>query len=366
MDFDLARLLEKTLTIDELLAQSLNEEMDEGIILKSEGLNQWCKSASNGDWSLFEKRLARDNESIQSALRKLNTKLSDDDPEWHERAKKIYDLITNQNYVNSEITNIENRFPFQHLYEPIIGSLASELRLKIDTKNIALLSEEAWNSLTDQLLEKLSALHAAILYKLFIEKTKLFSENPDSNLTKPHSRSDIYKSFIQEVKSFQYKKIIEEYPVLLRCATEICDQWLFAATSLIQRLNSDYTVIKTELDPTLPTAKFAEGVVVEVTGGLSDPHNDGQTVQIIKFKTGLKVVYKPKTLKIDVAWNSLINDLNESNAPIDLSIAKVVDKEKYGWSEFVSHASVIDSSEFAGFYKRSGALLCTIISLWSY
>src|SRR5262249_19189651 len=88
-----------------------------------------------------------------------------------------------------------------------------------------------------------------------------------------------------------------------------------------------------------------------------DPHNNGRFVQVVVFEDGTRVVYKPKDLRVDVAWHALVGRLNRSGAPVELKAAAAVARGGYGWAGFVSHAGCTDTDAGAQFYRRAGAWL---------
>ena len=55
-----------------------------------------------------------------------------------------------------------------------------------------------------------------------------------------------------------------------------------------------------------------------VEGDLSDRHNGGHSVLIVTFEDGARVAYKPKDLRLDVAWHDLIARLNRTEPPLEL------------------------------------------------
>ena len=98
------------------------------------------------------------------------------------------------------------------------------------------------------------------------------------------------------------------------------------------------------------------GAVARIQGGLSDPHRGGRSVLLVEFDDGLRALYKPKDLRIDVAWQRLVERLN-ARAPIDLRVAHALARDGYGWTEFVEHTECRGRHEFASFFRRAGAWL---------
>jgi type 2 lantibiotic biosynthesis protein LanM len=100
--------------------------------------------------------------------------------------------------------------------------------------------------------------------------------------------------------------------------------------------------------------------VVRVEGGLSDPHRGGHSVLLVAFGDGRRVMYKPKDLRVDEAWCSLIDALNGQHAPVALRTARTVVRDGYGWSEFIEHVGCADERGPARFFRRAGAWLALL------
>src|SRR5262249_30999376 len=154
------------------------------------------------------------------------------------------------------------------------------------------------------------------------------------------------------MKASGLRRLFDEKPVLLRLIAAITRQWIDNSRELALRLHTDQSILCRDL----LSCKHM-GCVVGVQSGLSDPHNHGHSVQILTFEDGAKVVYKPKDLRVDVAFERLITRLNLAGAPIELRTARTIAKEGYGWSEFVVHRACSDHGDFARFFYRAGAWL---------
>lgn len=99
------------------------------------------------------------------------------------------------------------------------------------------------------------------------------------------------------------------------------------------------------------------GRALEVRSGLSDPHNGGRTVAIVRFASGLRVVYKPRAVGLEAAFHHLVAWWNEWAGPLTLFAPGVIDRGAYGWMEFVTHEACADRAAARRYWARAGALL---------
>ncbi|MDJ0691518.1 MAG: type 2 lanthipeptide synthetase LanM family protein [Xenococcaceae cyanobacterium MO_188.B32] len=105
------------------------------------------------------------------------------------------------------------------------------------------------------------------------------------------------------------------------------------------------------------------GKVSEIKASLSDPHNQGRTVILLTWESGLKLVYKPKDLGLEVAWNQFLDWCNHQSQLLELKVIQVLNQQDYGWVEYVEHQPCTDQAAVERFYQRAGMLLCLIYAL---
>src|SRR4029450_11524225 len=95
--------------------------------------------------------------------------------------------------------------------------------------------------------------------------------------------------------------LLQEYPVLARQLVLRIDQWVAFSLEFLRHLSADYGAIGGGFG-----REHNPGVLIEVQGGAGDSHRGGRSVLIAKFSSGFRVVYKPKSLAVDVHLQELL------------------------------------------------------------
>ena len=121
---------------------------------------------------------------------------------------------------------------------------------------------------------------------------------------------------------------------------------------LLRRLAADRPKIEAALGGGRPA-----GQALEVRSGLSDPHDGGRTVAVVRFASGLRVVYKPRPVGLEAAFGRLLQWWNRSAGGLELVVPRVVVRRGYGWMEFVDHAACPDRQAAGHYYERAGVLI---------
>jgi type 2 lantibiotic biosynthesis protein LanM len=348
------RLMVRAATIDELLTDAfepLPGQKDDADVA-ARRLAAWCRSCAGGDWALFERRLERDGLSIGQVLARFATvrrKASAPTPVWIEDTIWIEAALTGS--ADDIATTVHpGAYAFEHLFASVVEEADARLWVGIDPRIRTNLTDSARASLRHLLLNQLCDLCGSALYQRYI-KAKNSSTTPSPESEQSGSRWH-YHRFIAEMKAGGIRHLFEEKPVLARLIAAITRQWIDTSREFVTRLDADLVTIRQDLFRSTSRSR-----AVSIEGGLSDPHNGGHAVHIVRFEDGSQVVYKPKDLRLDAVWHDVVERLNRAGAPVDLRAARAIARDGYGWSEYIEHAGCTNQEGVGRFFRRAGAWL---------
>jgi class II lanthipeptide synthase len=357
MDAFYKRLVVRAATIDELLSDDFEvlpgQKGDADLAARR--LAAWCQSSASGDWSLFGQRLQRDGWAIDETLKRFATirrKASVPSPAW------IADAIWIETALQSPAKSADHPpdgyepYAFEHLFKPLVVQAAERLWSSLDQRTVDNLTESARGRLRYSLLRELSNLCAPAIYEQFVIARKAGEAAHDPPKAKQACSTSRYDQFVTDMKAGGFRRLFEDKPVLLRLIAVMTRQWIETSREFVLRLAADLPAIRRDI-----LRSNAESPVATIEGDLSDPHNGGRSVRIVTFADGSRVVYKPKDLRLDIAWHTLIERLNHANPPIELKVVRAITRDGYGWTEFISHAGCADREGCKRFFKRAGAWL---------
>jgi type 2 lantibiotic biosynthesis protein LanM len=364
-------------------------------------MTHWCQVVAQGNWEIFHKRLAWDGLDVDRVRSVLGTvRLNEDSPlpNWAETLNEVIQTAREFNWhldtIDSdtqsiEVEEAENLLPFEDLLLPAIlvarqklfNNLGCCASLSLDPFPLELLSIDAYVTLENSLLMQLVSLCVKTLesefsrfrplgYKLF----NLLAEEQTATKNKEH-----YNAFVVNLLQDGLLAFFQKYPVLGRLVATAIDLWVEATSEFLQRLKADQAEIE-QLFLAKPLSKETDrdgissplfsacsdsqlGRVIAIKSNLSDPHNRGRSVILIEFESELKLVYKPKNLGLEVAYNQFLDWCNQHGVPLPFKVLKVCDRQTYGWVEYVKHQPLEDDLAAQRFYQRSGALLCILYLL---
>ena len=150
-----------------------------------------------------------------------------------------------------------------------------------------------------------------------------------------------------------HKYLLNKYPVLYRCIYEILEQDLNNTQQFLKRLSNDLKEIQSEF------MEEQNLKLVNIIKGAGDKHNKGQSVIICDFEQNNRIIYKPRSLKIDTIFSHLTSLLNKNDKIIyKLNDIKTISKEYYGWQENIQNKDCKNENEVNQCYYRLGLLIC--------
>lgn len=152
--------------------------------------------------------------------------------------------------------------------------------------------------------------------------------------------------------------LLEEYPVLARQLVTKVEQTTNALVEILMRLCQDWAALQMTF-----FADATPGALAELTIGAGDTHRQGRSVAILRFVDGQRLVYKPRSLAIDQHFQELLLWLNQQGAQPPFRPLTILDRQEYGWVEFVAATACTNAAEIERFYQRQGGYLALLHAL---
>ncbi|MEA2490563.1 MAG: hypothetical protein QOH21_2355, partial [Acidobacteriota bacterium] len=150
----------------------------------------------------------------------------------------------------------------------------------------------------------------------------------------------------------------ERYPVLARQVVLRLSQWRNACAEMFRHLAADADAISAQFNEGRPL-----GILRDVHGALSDPHRDGRSVFVLVFDSGFEIVYKPKALALEVAFQQLLEWINSRGFEPPLRPMNILDGGDHGWVEMIHAGPCADEAELQRFLERQGGYLALLYVL---
>lgn len=265
----------------------------------------------------------------------------DDEFKNIEFIEKIYEECKYKDINLQIVEDKKQKLVFENFFVPFVQLGVYMLREKNGE-----VAREFEFSFSHTLLERLCQISmGSLMFEMQLNKK-------EGNLEGSNSREE-YLYYNQRYLSDRdyIKELFNIYPCLERMIFENICFLTENYTNMIQRLNKDHSsIVKT----------FCSGKeykrVINVQASISDSHRKGNTVAIITLDNDIKVVYKPRTLEAEMAYQDFVCDIS-SECKNQLKPVHILNYEEYGWEEFIQVEPCHDINELKRYYYRFGILV---------
>jgi type 2 lantibiotic biosynthesis protein LanM len=362
----LARIAIDSLSPWERLAAGLHADSPPDPQRIEARLKQWRNAACAGDEARFLERLARDGldaTRVRPLLGRNKVPSNFELPEWCgvlnrviEATPQLRDAAVSGAPGRFSYLNPRDPLPFEELFLPFV-EVAQALLGERGGSN---LPADVLNTFARDLLQRLTEIAARVLaveFRSFVACGQ-FAGNADTVIASGKTSRAQYHRFIAETYRDGWGPLFEEYCVTARLLAEAMVQWAGNVGEFEQRLFNDLHEIERVFDGQRPS-----GGAIAVETGLSDSHDGGRTVISVEFASGLKLIYKPRSLGVERAYFAFVAWINRFDALLPFRILTILDRGEYGWVEYVEHGSCASEEEIRRYYRRTGNLLCVVYAL---
>lgn len=361
-------IVERASTLRERLSSAPLTAPGDGSVHYSALIDAWRAAAAKGDAEAFARRLARDGldgRAVDRALGPVRVAPGASLPEWamllERYLRALADAAMETGAGNDDI-------PFVEILAPLADIAERELYAAAQGAMEGVASG-ARRGLRVALLQRLASLAAPVLYERFehyrsgVEARRFRDLNNDSAGPVP-SRA-IYRDFARWMIAEGILPLLHDLPALARAMTTVVQLWRDASAELLTRLHADRDAISQHF-----ANGGAPGDLLTIDAGRSDPHAGGRTVHLLGFASGLRLVYKPRSLGVDGAFLELLRWLALRGAPVPPPLAptfaaSVLECGSHGWAEYVEHRECSDSVSVRRYYQNAGSLLALLHALGS-
>lgn len=350
--FDAAEWFESLTLVERepLLGEGSEELSPERSERAARKVHRWRSEADLLDGGLFAERFALDGLTPDRLLRILAEPASGlqrravSPPEWLQRLERTFSRPASGNGHSLGILELLRPL-ISEAHDHVLDRLRQIEEAPIEPGPVTarlletLLKRLRWASERTLALE----LHASRL------EGKLQGDTPEER----------FASFIASLKQpGTALEILQRYPVLARDACRHAEQWAETSLEMIERFGADWEEIVR-----LFAGGEDPGALVDAQIGLSDRHAGGRSVAILEFRSGFRVVYKPKPLTVDLRFQELVAWLNDRGATPPLQCLKILDRGSYGWMEHIAASPCATMDEVERFHERQGAWVALFYAL---
>jgi type 2 lantibiotic biosynthesis protein LanM len=360
----IVEIVERASTLRERLSAYPRTEADSGRRRDDSLIVAWRAAAAKGDTDAFARRLALDgldSRVVERAVDPVRMAPGSSLPEWALLLERYLGALAD---ATAEAMPGDEKVPFVEILAPLVDAAEHELYAAAKGA-LEGVSSGAWRGLRAALLQRLATLFAPILYERFENYRSVGEAHRSHDLDGAVESRTTYREFVQWMIAGGMLRLLHDLPALARAMATVAAFWRETSGELLARLAADRDAIAE-----LFSNGRAPGELVTIDAGRSDPHAGGRTVHLLGFSSGLRLVYKPRTLGVDAAFLELLHWLALRGAPVPPPLAptfaaRVLTRGSHGWAEYVEQKECSDAVSVRRYHQNAGSLLALLHILGS-
>ena len=359
-----AHVLAESLDLPERLAlwRTNPERFVPDETLQRNRMERWCSVLGFEEFDEMSQRLESvgvDDSNIAAVLGRLLPDPADDSPDWWTVCQQVIDHPMPEQEVDAEYMSRKGELaiPFEHVFQPWID-VATGILESTDPRLFGELHPDVLRAEQRGLLDNLATCARSLLLMDF-ERQKI--QHYDTNdlflgLIADRAPDMIYRRFTRTIIEDSWCHYLGTYPALARLLATRVLFWVKTFHEFLHRLDADRELLQETYSPDSPL-----GALIKGGRGISDSHNGGRAVVLCGFENGCTIVYKPRSMSIDLAWQRTCEWLNDRGDIVDpLEPILVLDRGNYGWMKHIEQRPCRDEAEVDLYFKRMGELLCLV------
>ncbi|WP_420628008.1 type 2 lanthipeptide synthetase LanM family protein [Candidatus Leptofilum sp.] len=324
-------------------------------------ISDWKQTYPFSEEGAFSQRLEAVGIAEEDLLHYLVQRSSlrfSNEPEWVKRIEKIWESFDPDKDHVSFPSELSARWPetrFLEIFQPFL----QHTLLKFE-KGITNLSRKyptmpfEQNNIVKTFLMNVPSLLIWATSRTLVLELHVARLQGDLQADTPRERFEEFLDLYRQPQKLRC--LMEEYPVLSRTLTTIFYQWYVNVLDFCTHLCQDWENIQVQF------GLNKVDTLDEIHIGAGDRHRNGRSVILARFKSGTRLVYKPRSLAIDKEFQELLLWLNKRNDFATFRPLSIIDCETYGWVEFVEALPCKSKREIKQFYLHLGAYLALLYS----
>lgn len=358
---DIRDIVAKASTIEERINSPIlrPKPVDGASAIAQDRLERWIENSAQGNRQRFLERLQLDgiskadiSENVKQALAPNELTHQAKLPAWaHYLEAYIDQVMATPPSKGWEFIDRQNPQPFEEVIAPLVGLGFKVLEKRM--KHTSILTHESSITLQQWLLRWCCNIACQVFwYEFSLFQYDRLGMGERSSSTRESEESDaMYREFISCLSHGDVLMIFKKYSALARALMTRVELWQECVSKILERLDADWEDIRS-------TFGNSEGLgsLVGVRPLSVDVHRGGQATVELTFSSETKVVYKPRNVGLERSFYELVDWLSE-RADLNMKTPHVIERDHYGWVEFIEFQSCPNQESAHRYFQRAGALL---------
>lgn len=325
-------------------------------------IGAWLAASAPGDVEAFGHRLSWDGLDLMTAAWLLTeeaaSQLITSDPPWTAWLDRFLEhaAAATIDVAGGPVPDVDrwtaDGLPYAEVLLPMVRAAEAALDEGLGEGWLGLVASPAREAWARQLARELAGVAQLALHQRF-EALRAANAGADAATTDDESGPDLYQYFVLSLLHQGLPALFEDLPVLARHLAVVVGRHVDNVERLVRRLGADQAAISQAVAGGRPVTP-----IEDMAPALSDPHDGRQRVAVLTCAGGLRLVYKPRDVRMEFGFSRVLDALAARGcASVPRGIA-VLARDGYGWESFAESQALASIEEVRAYHRRAGGLLC--------
>jgi len=332
------------------LGERKGRQLSIDLDLEYDELNKWM-NRYEGKEEVLKVRLIEENLTVKEFTQIITNEGNDylhKEMDWFIFFRDTFG--TEEQEIEDTINLNSDDIPFFEFMLPFLEKAKKMIIQSSIVSNNHILQTSAYNSILQIIAKSITEVSLKTLI-FELNKSRL---NKELKGDTPEERYNHFV-FIKFGDKNKILNFLSEYPSLARILSELVKNVTKNFILMLEKLIIDKKEIESVFN-------FKIEQVLEIQS-MGDFHKKGQTVLKIEFNNGQSLIYKPRSLSIDVHLQKLLEWFNDKGLSKRIRTFNILDKGDYGWAEFITYKECENKEDIEDFYIRQGHYLAIFYML---
>ena len=294
------------------------------------------------------------NNDISLFIRQREDNLLNDNIKIFFKQNEIIESDVFKLWLDDAIEKSHTQLIWINFLKPILSYYCNDLYSIVTISNII---DDKKNFFCDLILS-ISKKLIFLSYKVLIFETKIAKQSGILQGSNSEERAEYFRNTLLSDTKY-LEELYNSYPELIRLLSLNIKNYVNYIKEILNNTEKEHDELNLIFGK---KQKLGNLKKIQFTG--SDVHKGKFVVKLV-FNTGICLMYKPRELTAERAYEKLTEWINSQHIPgaYDLKACKIHTVNNGGWMEYIIPDKCNCNEEIKEFYVRMGQLLCILYTL---
>ncbi len=254
--------------------------------------------------------------------------------------------------MNTTMEELDNNGTLYYAIQSIYNVLKKHVNFGLLKEKCRQVKREKGDELYTNLVQSCFVLFRSLSFETLVHYFH-FLKDQGRILGETHAeRADKFTKIMK--KGEEIDTFFSKYPLLLEVLNKTINDRIKLYSIILDLFIQEEEEIRDTFD--------IKGAMISIECGVADTH-EGKTVSLVTFNDGSKLIFKPRSASLDIAYATIVRFLADDK--INMFFPRVIEHNTHSWHFFIENKACETKLQCCQYYYRAGIHLAALFSLGS-